>query len=46
MLIFVLPTEKCLVVPFWTFFFKYLGNHSKLEKPKLLKKFVDAVVSV
>jgi len=31
----VLPTKKHLVcvVSFWTFF-KYLGNHSELEKPK------------
>jgi len=44
MLIFVLPTIKCLVVSFWTFL-KYLGNHSELEKvgePKPPKVFVDA----
>jgi len=38
---FVLPTEKRLVVSFWTFF-KYLGNHSELEKNETTKNFVDA----
>jgi len=36
MKIFVLPTKKSFVISFWTFF-KYLGNHSELEKPKLSK---------
>jgi len=35
MLTFVLPTEKRLVVSFWTFF-KFLGNQGKLERKKLL----------
>jgi len=41
MLSFVLPTEKRLVVSFWTFF-KYLDNHNELEKLKLSKILVDA----
>jgi len=38
MLNFVLPTENRLVVSFWTFF-KYLGNHSELEKSETTKNF-------
>jgi len=41
---FVLSFENRLVASFWTFF-KYLDNHSELEKPKLLKPFVDAGIS-
>jgi len=44
MLIFVLLTEKRFVVLFWNFF-KYLGNHNEIEKPKSPKIFVDARVS-
>jgi len=38
MLTFVLPTEKCLVVSFWTFF-KYLGNQGELERIETTKIF-------
>jgi len=38
MLTYVLPTEKRLIVSFWTFF-KYLSNHSELERTKINKKF-------
>jgi len=42
LLTFVLPTEKCLVVLFWTFF-QYLGNHSE-SKNEITKNIVDAGV--
>jgi len=46
MLIFLLPTKKCLVVSYWdTFQIQYLGNHSKLEKAKAPKNFVDTELS-
>jgi len=38
MLIFVLLTEKSLVVSFWTFF-KFLGNQGELERTETTKKF-------
>jgi len=44
MLTFVLPTEKRLVVSFWTFI-KYLGNQGELERTETTKIFVDAGVS-
>jgi len=40
----VLPTEKSLVVSFWTFF-KFLGNQGELERTETIKIFVDAGVS-
>jgi len=41
MLTFMLPTEKPLVVSFWTFF-KYLRNHNELEKTKLPNNFIES----
>jgi len=41
---FVLPTEKCLVVSFWTFF-QILSNNSELKEPKSPKEFVDSGIS-
>jgi len=38
MLTFMLPTEKCLVVSFQNFF-KFLGNHSELERTETTKNF-------
>jgi len=38
MLTFVLPTEKHLVVSFWTFI-KYLGNQGELERTETTKNF-------
>jgi len=38
MLTFVLPTEKRLVVSFWTFF-KFFGNQGELERTETTKKF-------
>jgi len=43
MLIFLLLSEKHLVVLFWRVF-KYFRNHSELENIKTIKKFVDAGV--
>jgi len=40
----MLPIKKRLAVSFWTFF-KYLCNHSELEKAEIIKHFVDAWVS-
>jgi len=40
----VLPTEKSLIVSFWTFF-KFLGNQGKLERTETTKNFVDVGVS-
>jgi len=37
-LTFVLPTEKHLVVSFWTLQ-KYLGNQDELKKTETTKKF-------
>jgi len=46
MLTFVLPTEKRLVVSFWTWtFFKFLGTQGELERTETTKIFVDAGVS-
>jgi len=42
MLIFVLLSKKHLVVSVWIFF-KYFDNHSKLEKNKTTKIFVDVI---
>jgi len=39
----VLPTEKSLVVSFWTFF-KFLSNQGEVEKTETTKIFVDAGV--
>jgi len=39
-----MPTEKRLVVSFWTFF-KYLGNQGELERTETTKIFVDVGVS-
>jgi len=44
-LTFVLPTEKRLVVSFWTIFFKYLDNQGELERTESKKIFFDAGVS-
>jgi len=44
MIAFVLPTEKHLVVSFWTYF-KYFGNLGELERTETTKNFVDAKVS-
>jgi len=38
MLTFVLLSEKSLVVSIWTFF-KYLNNHSELERTETPKQF-------
>jgi len=35
----VLPTEKSLVVSFWTMLFKFLGNQDKLERNETSKNF-------
>jgi len=37
MFTFVLPTEKRLVVLFWSFF-KYLGKQGELERTEITKK--------
>jgi len=44
LLTFVLPTEKRLVVSFWTLF-KYLGKQGELKKTKSPIIFVNAGVS-
>jgi len=44
MLTFELPTEKSLVVSFWTFS-KYFGNQGELQRTETTKNFVDAGVS-
>jgi len=38
MLTGVLPTDKHLVVSFWTFF-KFLGNQGELERTETTKNF-------
>jgi len=40
----VLPTEKCLVISFGSFF-KFLSNQGELERTETTKNFVDAAVS-
>jgi len=40
----VLPTEKSLVVSFWTFF-KFLSNQGELERTETNKNYVHARVS-
>jgi len=41
----VLPTEKSLVVSFWTFFSNFTATEANQKEPKPPKIFVDAEIS-